>query len=142
MRKLILILFISCTPVEIQYVSTNSITWNEYENLTLHHVNLLRDTNLLQDDLLYIYAKQRAKEISLNYSHDGFNEVSGILIDKGFTIVGENIGYGYSNPESLVFAWSESQEHNEIMTNKIYKYVGISDTIVNNKRYICMLLGV
>ena len=142
MRKLILILFVSCTPVEIQYVSTNSITWNEYENLTLHHVNLLRDNNLLQDDLLYVYAKKRAKEISLEYSHAGFNEVSGILIDKGFTIVGENIGYGYSNPESLVFAWSESQEHNSIMINKIYKYVGVSTFEINGKIYICMLLGV
>jgi len=131
-------LLLSCTPESIEYTSTNSEVWEQYEKSTLEHLNSLRDEALKQDDLLYKYAKERAKT---GIGHEGFTEVSNILIEKGFEYVAENKGYGYPDPKTLILAWSSSDIHNQIMMNPVYKYAGVGIFEDDGKIYVCMLLG-
>lgn len=141
MKTLMLILLlISCSTEDIEYTSTNNIQWNTFELSTLSIINDLRGVNnqLIQDDNLYKFAKDRAYNISINgVSHEGFNEVSNKLKNKGLISVAENLAGGYNDPEILVLTWSKSESHNNIIINPMYKYTGIG--VIDN--YVCMILA-
>ena len=48
-------------------------------------------------------------------SHDNFGERSNALKDRGAKSVGENVGYGYTNAETLVNAWTNSPSHRSVL---------------------------
>lgn len=70
-------------------------------------------------------------------SHDGFvTRANHFPKNK----VGEVIGYGYSNPKSLVNAWKKSPSHNEALLNLNYIFIGLSFCNSNNDlRYVCCI---
>lgn len=76
-------------------------------------------------------------------SHAGFPRVMSILLDKGLTGVGENLGYKYTSIETVLEAWKNSEAHNKNLLNEAWKYTGVS--IYRNREedamYYCQLFG-
>jgi len=48
-------------------------------------------------------------------NHDNFSIRSAALKDRGASRVGENVAYGYTSAESVVYAWLNSPAHKDIL---------------------------
>ena len=54
--------------------------------------------------------------------------------------VGEIVAFGYNTPASIVNAWKNSSNHNQIMTNSKYKNIGLTTCKSSTgKLYVCCL---
>jgi len=56
-------------------------------------------------------------------SHDNFNNRVNGMKDRGAEVVGENVGYGYSDAEGLVNAWLNSPSHRNVIEGP-YSHAG------------------
>lgn len=63
------------------------------------------------------YAVEHTKYmISIDHiNHDNFSIRSAALKDRGASRVGENVAYGYTSAESVVYAWLNSPTHKDII---------------------------
>ncbi|NND62863.1 MAG: CAP domain-containing protein [Flavobacteriaceae bacterium] len=75
--------------------------------------------NMLQKDQQYAsaYAVDHTQYMIENrkISHDNFSERVRALKDRGAASVGENVGYGYTEAQSLVTAWLNSPSHKRVL---------------------------
>ena len=73
-------------------------------------------------------------------NHDNFSERSLILKANGAKSVAENLAYGYTNADDVVFAWLHSQAHKEIIEGN-YNHIGYGvKKNINNVYYFTLLL--
>ena len=84
---------------------------------------------LTEIEIDYDYASAYAVEHT-NYmiennlvNHDNFGYRSGALKDRGAISVGENVAYGYTNAEDVVYAWLHSPTHKNIIEGD-YSHLG------------------
>ena len=81
----------------------------------------------------------RAKETVRNFSHtrpDG-SSFSTVMKESGisYSVVGENIAYGYPTAEEVVAAWMTSSTHRENILSGTYTHIGIACYIENGVEY-------
>lgn len=139
MGKVVLVLLIglaiiSCSTVEFDTeleCSKCSVTDTEYNTEVFKLINNYRSVQgfktLKRDSLC---AKDLAKEHSkymdsLNVlNHDGYGERSNALTSRGANNTGEIGGRGFKYPIDLVYAFTQSERHNEVMIRD-FKYIGM-----------------
>lgn len=80
---------------------------------------------LTLDNNLCRIADARAKEISTNYSHDGFAAYRAELYPYYHNYVGENIAFGSINPTSAMNKWMNSSEHRSNILDDDFTDIGI-----------------
>ena len=132
---LVLTLFLfSCSATEETIeleCSKCSVTDTEYNAEVFNLINNYRSVQglkILKAD--YLCAKDLAKKHSrymdsLNIlSHDGFGDRSNVLISRGANNTGEIGGRQYKFPIDLVYAFTQSERHNEVMIRD-FEYIGI-----------------
>lgn len=79
---------------------------------------------LKQNAKLEKYAKKRAKEIAIKYSHTRPNNKPGVSIIRGNKWKGENIAYGQKTGKIVCTAWYKSKKHRKNVLNKHFKKMG------------------
>lgn len=93
------------------------MTTVEELNLAMNNYRKAHGLNELNiNNELCKFADQRAREISNNFSHDGFNFhlINGDYTNSGFTSFGENIWQGYFSGVHIVeYAWDKSEGHRQ-----------------------------
>lgn len=109
---------------------------------TVVAINTIRESKgespLLYSDALATAAQLRANECEINFSHTRPDGSQFWTADPDF-IYGENLGYNYSTPESIVDAWSRSPGHMANMTNPEYLTAGAAWS--QNGEYSALELG-
>lgn len=80
---------------------------------------------LTLDSNLCRIADARAKEISTNYSHEGFDAYRAELYPSYHNYVGENITFGAINPARAINKWMNSSKHRSNILNDDFTDVGI-----------------
>jgi len=60
---------------------------------------------------------------------------------KGWQYAGENIGYGYKNPQEVMDAWMKSSNHYKNIVNERFSHIGVGHADVNGVRYWCVVFG-
>ena len=128
------------------YVSINNVEdWQDLEINILLEINKIYDANLLPDKNLYKGAKNRTNYfLSLTppkATHDKLGLVSGLLNSFGITVIGEVIGTNYNTAKAIVYAWRNSPAHHKLLSDKKYKYIGISRVTYKKQSFVCCLLG-
>ncbi len=99
----------------------NETDWDLADEILILINNHRASIGLSEIDIDYDYASAYAVEhtkymIENNLvNHDNFSYRSGALKERGATSVGENVAYGYSNAEDVVFAWLHSPAHKGII---------------------------
>jgi len=95
-------------------------------------------------DVLCKAADIRASEASVSFSHmrpDG-RSCSTVFSDNGLSYIyaGENLAYGYNNPEELVNAWMNSEYHRENILSRNFIYAKLGCVKDTNGVVYCSLL--
>lgn len=81
-----------------------------------------------------MHCKYMIKTQSVN--HNNFFERSNGLKEKGAISVAENVAYGYSNAESVVNAWLNSNSHKEIIEGEFtHLGFGVLTSNTNSRTY-------
>ena len=109
-----------CTPTELEY---NDEVFNLINNYrSVQGFKMLKKDSLCAKDL----AKDHSRYMdSLNIlSHDGFGDRSNVLISRGASNTGEIGGRQFKYPIDLVYAFTQSERHNEVMIRD-FEYIGI-----------------
>jgi len=152
------IIYILLTFVFIISCSTNEDSSSENENYYIdlslsfetdweiaNQINLLINEHrtsigLLPVDVDNQYASAYAVEHTKymidfgRINHDNFNYRSNALKSKGAIAVAENIAYGYTTAEDVVFAWLHSPSHKDIIEGN-YTHTGYGVLINEQGRY-------
>lgn len=128
---------------KIIFLNENKIKWNTDELYLLDQLNQYRKDNgleaLIIDDTCYKLAQMR-NTLNINkgkITHEDFPATFKILIDLGCEWVGENLAYGYTNLDSVIKKWKESEGHNKNILVPNWKYTGIA----KNGKYYCQLFA-
>ena len=97
---------------------------------------------LKKDATLEKYAKIRARELVVNFSHTrpGYG-TKGLSIIPGNVYKGENVAMGQPTCDRVMAAWYASSGHKANMLNKNYKKVGIVGIKYNGKCYWVQLFS-
>lgn len=107
-------------------------------------VNQYRQENgldiLTWDDTLYEYAKIRAAEASVKWSHTRPDGTSWKEMDPG-TFQGENLAKGYDTAQDAVNAWIASQGHRENILRKNFTRTAIAFYNAENGWFWCQTFG-
>ncbi len=82
---------------------------------------LAADSNLASSALI------RSQEIVTKFAHERPNGEQGyqMAFRAGFSVVGENIAYGYSTAESVMNAWMNSEGHRANILNSNFTHIGV-----------------
>jgi uncharacterized protein YkwD len=145
-----LIIFISCSKEkqsssaqEYYTIDLNLALKTDWE--MANHINLLinehRDSlglPIIEIDNQYASAfavKHTEYMIEIGrINHDNFNHRSEALKIKGAKSVGENVAYGYTTAEDVVFAWLHSPSHKSIIEGS-YTHAGFGVLKNDDGRY-------
>lgn len=95
---------------------------------------------LVWDDTLYEYAKIRAAETSVKWSHTRPDGISWKEMDPG-TFQGENLAKGYDTAQDAVNAWIASQGHRENILRKNFTRTAIAFYNAENGWFWCQTFG-
>ena len=95
---------------------------------------------LVWDDTLYEYAKIRASEASVKWSHTRPDGTSWKEMDPG-TFQGENLAKGYDTAQDAVNAWIASQGHRENILRKNFTRTAIAFYNAENGWFWCQTFG-
>ena len=102
------------------------------------YINQLRNylgmSSLVWDNSLYNYAKTRANEISVTYSHTRPNGQSSIY-SAPVKVRAENIGYGQSSSQEIFTDWKNSSSHYSNLTNSSFSKVAVAYAMANGTYY-------
>ncbi len=141
---------ISCSVDSIEELPNNNIdlsvisenNW-EMSNEILGLINTHRielGLNSLIKDSSYataysvLHSKYMIETQSVN--HNNFFKRSNGLKEKGAISVAENVAYGYSNAESVVNAWLNSDGHKEVIEGEFtHLGFGVLKSDINNRIY-------
>ncbi len=123
------ILFVSTLAPEA-YAAT---TATKYENAVLYWTNIERSRAGLKkfktSSSIIRAARTRASEIQTSYSHTRPNgsRWTSALTARGIDYVsaGENFGYGYTSPCSVVKAWMDSETHRTNIMKSKFTCMGV-----------------
>lgn len=120
------------------------INCSEKELECYNLINQYRQENgldvLCWDDKLYEYAKIRAAEASVKWSHTRPGGTSWKEIDPG-TFQGENLAKGYDTAQDAVNAWIASQGHKENILRENFTRTAISFYESKNGWFWCQTFG-
>lgn len=84
-------------------------------------------------------ANIRAKEISKKFDHtrpdgrDCFSVINDVSLS--YSSCGENIAYGYADPNSVFNGWMNSQGHRANILSADYSYIGVGCEYINGTYY-------
>ena len=95
---------------------------------------------LCWDDKLYEYAKIRAAEASVSWSHTRPDGTSWKNIDPNI-FQGENLAKGYDNAQDAVNAWIASQGHRENILRENFTRTAIAFYNAENGWFWCQTFG-
>lgn len=102
------------------------------------YINQLRNylgmSSLAWDNSMYNYAKTRANEIAVSYSHTRPNGQSSIY-SAPVKVRAENIGYGQSSAQEIFTDWKNSSSHYSNLTNSSFSKVAVAYAIANGTYY-------
>jgi len=80
-------------------------------------------------------ANRRLEETKINWTHDGFWDIS--FPSTGFTFLGENLAKGFNNPKEVLYAWQTSKlGHKEILE---YSYTNLC--VATDGNYVVVMFG-
>ena len=120
------------------------INCSEKELECYNLINQYRQENRLDvlawDDTLYEYAKIRAAEASIKWSHTRPDGTSWKEMDPG-TFQGENLAKGYDTAQDAVNAWIASQGHKENILRENFTRTAISFYESKNGWFWCQTFG-
>lgn len=148
---ILFLIIISCDKSdieEINFIHISGVLDNEDEILLFKGINEVRTKSLLLDANFNIaalgrieYIKEELKEGFL-ISHSGYIEAYVFLDSLGIKAIGENLAYRYTNSESVVSAWIDSESHSRNLSDRKWKYMGVAigKDEENNKIY-CAIFG-
>lgn len=124
-----------------ELVSINKKSANEVLNETNNYRKEIGNSDLVLDDKLSIVANYRAMEMALydKFSHvrpngSNYSELFNELGIDSYSS-GENIAFGYINPEEVCVGWKESAGHYANMINSRYKKLGVGKYTYNGTTY-------
>lgn len=107
-------------------------------------INQYRQENglgvLVWDDTLYEYAKIRAAEASIKWSHTRPDGTSWKEMDPN-TFQGENLAKGYNSAQDAVNAWMASQGHKENILRGSFTRTAIAFYNAENGWFWCQTFG-
>lgn len=129
------------TPEPEQPSYTEEQFAEEVFRLTNIERNKLGIASLKHHEKLQQAAMQRAKEISIKFSHTRPNgtDSSTILGEYGVACShGENIAAGFTDPDDVVNAWMKSDGHRAALLNSVATHVGIGVYIKADGTYCCV----
>jgi len=122
--------------VEVVFVPTNNIEQLSGDEIEL--INLINDFRIENnrvpleiDATHYIIAKERNEVDNFptdTISHSGLYFTTTPLRDLGL-IVGENLGLGYTSPETTMAAWLASDGHRNLMLKEYWRYTGLAISV-------------
>ena len=125
---------------EIQITGTQK---NDYAFKVLELVNNERTkqglAKLTMDKDLLECANQRAAELAVLFSHTRTDGTIATSINS--KVYGENIAFGYSDPDKVMVGWMNSQGHRENILTSSYKTIGIGCFQHNGYLYWVQLFG-
>ena len=102
------------------------------------YINQLRNylgiSSLAWDNSMYNYAKTRANEIAVSYSHTRPSGQSSIY-SAPVKVRAENIGYGQSSAQEIFTDWKNSSSHYSNLTNSSFSKVAVAYAIANGTYY-------
>lgn len=120
------------------------INCSEKELECYNLINNYRQENgldvLCWDDKLYEYAKIRAAEASISWSHTRPDGTSWKEIDPN-TFQGENLAKGYDTAQDAVSAWIASQGHKENILRGSFNRTAIAFYNAENGWFWCQTFG-
>lgn len=120
------------------------INCSEKELECYNLINSYRQENgldiLIWDDTLYEYAKIRASEASIKWSHTRPDGTSWKGMDPG-TFQGENLAKGYDTAQDAVNAWMDSQGHKENILRGSFTRTAIAFYNAENGWFWCQTFG-
>ena len=120
------------------------INCSEKELECYNLINQYRQENgldvLCWDDKLYEYAKIRAAEASVKWSHTRPDGTSWKEIDPN-TFQGENLAKGYDTAQDAVNAWIASQGHKENILRENFNRTAIAFYNAENGWFWCQTFG-
>jgi uncharacterized protein YkwD len=141
LKRIFFIIFLcgtimACEKEELTVESEVIVIEKEYITFELEIVNLVNkhrnDLGLSNLKLLNIISKE-AEPHSIymiekgSLSHDNLDKRTINLMNITSALsVGENVAYGYQNPENVLKGWLNSESHRKNIEGKYYTHIGIS----------------
>jgi uncharacterized protein YkwD len=114
---------------ENDLVQPGSAEW-QAQMLMSHNRQRIKKSPLILNDKLMMVAQKHADWMAktgiLSHTGDGRSTMESRVNAEGFrwTLLGENIAYGYSTVESVVKAWMGSYGHRRNIMNSSFTQVG------------------
>lgn len=96
------------------------------------------------DKTLNRAAAARVKELAVSFSHVRPNggSAASIITEYGgdYGYAGENVAYGMSSPEEVVYSWGASSSHNSCMLSSSYSRAGIGTVTAGGETYWVLIV--
>lgn len=99
---------------------------------------------LSKNSLLTSAAKVRAKEITTYFSHtrpNGTSCFTAISSSYPYRALGENIAYGYRDPDHVMNGWMNSPGHRANILSSSYEEIGVAMYELNGRKYWVQIFG-
>lgn len=115
--------------------------YNNKEIELIEGINNYRAMNFMQKCEINDFLSTLAQEHNLymisqnKVSHDNFDgRVAEIMLKLNVKSIAENISYGYSQVDTIINKWSESEAHRRIIENPNFNTMGLAATLNSKNR--------
>lgn len=129
MKRKIFVILISI------FLSTLSLSIEDYQKIILKEVNIEREKNHLKplkidnrlNKIAVIKAKDMAKTKKMSHTSKKFGATFNLIKKEKihFTKAAENIASGHKTPKFVVERWLKSKGHRKNILERDYKFIGI-----------------